>query len=114
MTTVRPEAHHRPSADAITPELKSRACAPVLSCEEALRRSHYLVRRISVVLFDLGLRETLPPDWAVPSAAGVDFGLLSHKEADRLVLTLELFIRDGRPGPLSSGPGQLSLFGRDA
>ena len=89
------------------------ACAPVVSSEEALQRSHYLVRRFSVVLSDLGLRETLPADWAVPSADGVDFGLLSHKEADRLIQTLEDFLRDGRPEPLAPGPDQLSLFGRD-
>ena len=66
-----------------------------------------------IVLSDLGLRETLPSDWAVPSPDGVDFGLLSLKEADRLIQTLEDFLRDGRPQRPAPGPDQLSLFGRD-
>jgi hypothetical protein len=69
------------------------------------------VRRITVVLSDFGLRETLPSDWAVPTADGVDFGLLTHKEADRLIQTLEDFLRDGRPERPAPGPGQLYLFG---
>lgn len=113
MTTVSAALHHRPSAEAITAAVESTACDPVVSCEEALRRSHYLVRCISIVLSDLGLGETLPSDWAVPSADGVDFGLLSLREADRLIQTLEDFLRDGRPQRPAPGPDQLSLFGRN-
>lgn len=41
-------------------------------------------------------------------------GRSSHnKEADRLIQTLEDFLRDGRPQRSAPGPGQLSLFGRD-
>jgi hypothetical protein len=113
MTTVRAALHHRPSAETINPEIEPNGCAPVVSGEEALQRSHYLVRRIFIVLADLGLRETLPADWVVPTADGVDFGLLSFKDAARLALTLESLIRDGRPQRPAPGPDQLSLFGRN-
>jgi hypothetical protein len=111
MTTVRAAVHHLPSAETISAE--DEACAPVVSSEEALQRSHHLVQRIFIILSDLGLRETLPSDWAVPSPDGVDFGFLSQREADRLIQTLEGFLRDGRPAPSAPGPDQLSLFGRD-
>jgi hypothetical protein len=111
MTTVRATRHHRPSAQAITAKVE--ACTPAISSGEALQRSHYLVRRIFTVLADFGLRETLPSDWAVPLADGVHFGLLSHGEADRLIQTLEDFLREGRPERPAPGPDQLSLFGCD-
>jgi hypothetical protein len=83
---------------------------PAITPEVLLKRSEYLARRFSCVFFDFRLRETLPTDWIVPKVDGLHFGLLNHREADRAVLTLEDYIRDGRPGPLSPGPGQRSFF----
>lgn len=108
MTTVKATVHHRPSTHVITAEVE--AATPATSSDVRLQRNGYLVRRFSVVFFDLGLREILPANWVVPTADGVDFGLLSFKDADRLALTLEDLIRGGRPELPAPGPDQLSFF----
>ena len=71
----------------------------------------YLIRRLKLVLFDLGLDASVPGHWITPVSEGLDFGTLTIKQGDELIRRLEDLAADRRVLASSPGPGQLSLFG---
>src|ERR1035437_6405784 len=74
------------------------------------QRAGYLIRRLKLVLFDLGLARNIPTDWVVPTGDGLVFGLLTIKQADQLIRTLEDVVTGRPPTSSGPGPGQLSFF----
>jgi len=75
------------------------------------KRAHHLAKRLRLVLFDLGLSESLPKGWITPTAEGVGFNQLSLKQTESLVRTLEGVVGDRLPFTVGAGVKQPSLFG---
>jgi|GEM_PF-5706974 len=74
------------------------------------QRANCLIKRLRVVLLDLGLDRTVPDGWVEPSIDGLSFSFLTLRQADRLVRALEDLAIDHGPEVPEPGPGQLSLF----
>lgn len=74
------------------------------------QRAGHLIRRLRVVLADLGLDGTVPGGWASPTSCGVSFRDLTQRQANYLVRTLEDLAVDRAPDLAGPGPDQLSLF----
>ena len=111
MTSVETAALGRASADKITLNAAQPGPITEVPAEQVLRRrAEHLIRRLNLVLFDLGLDQTVPTGWVVPTGEGLAFGLLPLRRADQLICRLEDVVR-GRPsGSFGPGPDQRSFF----
>jgi hypothetical protein len=83
------------------------------SPDVGLQRAQHLQRRLQLILLDLNLDGAIPVDCVRPVNDGGLVLVLSHRQADRLIQTLENLTINGHADRADRrpGPGQLSFEG---
>ena len=76
---------------------------------ELMNTQRALTRRLNLALFDLGLDEVVPNNWATPTPGGLAFKQLTLRQADRLVRALEDLAADYQPETFTPGPNEPAL-----
>ena len=111
MTNVIVTAHDAvPPREIISQNAESSQVGEIQTDAIGHQRAGHLIRRLRVVLLDLGLDGMVPNDWVEPSIDGLSFSSLSLRQADQLVRALEDLATDYEPEVSTPGPDQLSLF----